>query len=432
MAAVTQAWTAVAKLRGKVQTQAGFWVAAREAFWIALEELRNHKLRSFLTLLGVVIATTTLIVVMSVVNGMNYYIATKIANLGANTFVVHQFRWAQSYDYYLKALRRNRPIRLEDYEYLRDTLSGYEAMSAIEPLQPQPEARYAGHSIDEVNLVGVTASHAYIGREKVSYGRYISEQDYRHSSKVCFVGQDIVDKLFPSVDPIGKEIVVGGQSFSVIGVAEKVGSAFGMSQDNFIMVPLGAFRNAFMPHLELLIFIKAPDSQHLAELQDEVRVAMRARRHVPYHDEDNFGINAAETLMSAWQSLTGPIFAVTIGVVAVFMVVGGIVIMNIMLATVTERTHEIGIRKSVGARRGDIMWQFLIEAGALAGIGGATGVLIAFGFSELINIFFTAKVPISAVIVGVALSTGVGLFFGIYPASRAARLDPIQALRAEK
>jgi len=432
MPVVTQTWAAVAKLRGKVRQRTGFWTAAREAFWIALEELRNHKLRSFLTLLGVVIATATLIVVMSVVNGMNVYIATKIANLGTNTFVLHQFKWAQGYESYLKALRRNRPIRMEDYDYLRDTLYGYEAISAIAQLQPEPEARYAGHSIDEVTLIGVTASHAYIGREKVAYGRYISDQDYRHNARVCFVGQDIVDKLFTGIDPIGKEIIVGGQSFSIVGVAEKVGSAFGVSQDNFVFIPLGTFRNLYMPHLELIVFIKAPDSQHLMELEDETRVLMRARRHVPYHEDDTFGINASETLMTAWKNLTGSIFAVTIGIVAVFMVVGGIVIMNIMLATVTERTHEIGIRKSVGAKRGDIMWQFLIEAAALAGLGGVIGVLLAYGVAHLVDIVFTAEVPVSAVIVGVSLSTLVGLFFGIYPARRAAGLDPIQALRAEK
>jgi putative ABC transport system permease protein len=225
--------------------------------------------------------------------------------------------------------------------------------------------------------------------------------------------------------------VVGGQSFSIIGVAEKVGSTFGISQDNFVFIPLGTFRNLFMPHLELIVFVKAPDSQHLRELEDEVRVIMRARRHVPYHEDDTFGINASDTLMSAWQNLTGSIFAVTIGIVAVFMVVGGIVIMNIMLATVTERTHEIGIRKSVGARRSDILWQFLIEAAALAGMGGLLGVLIAYGIARLVEAVFTAAVPLSAVIVGMTLSTLVGLFFGIYPARRAADLDPIQALRAE-
>jgi putative ABC transport system permease protein len=399
---------------------------------MALQELRNHKLRSFLTLLGIVIATTTLIVVMSVVNGMNVYIATKIANLGTNTFVLHQFKWAQGYDEFLKALRRNKPIRLEDYEFLQDRLVGYEALSAIAQLQPGPEARHGGHSIDEVNLIGVTASHAYIGREKVQSGRYLSDQDYRHNARVCFIGQDIVDKLFPSVDPIGKELAVGGQTFSIVGVAERVGSAFGVSQDNFVFVPLGAFRNLFMPHLELFVFVKAPDSQHLMELEDEVRVLMRARRHVPYHEDDTFGINASETLMSAWQNLTGSIFAVTIGVVAVFMVVGGIVIMNIMLATVTERTHEIGIRKSVGARRSDILWQFLIEAATLAALGGVMGVLLSYGIAWLVAVVFTAEVSLSAVIMGVTLSTLVGLFFGIYPARRAAALDPIQALRAEK
>ena len=419
-------------MQAEVQRRGSFWVPAREAFWLALEELRTHKLRSFLTLLGIVIATSTLIVVMSVVNGMNLYIATRIANLGTNTFVVHQFKWAQGYDAYLKALRHNRPIRLEEYEYLRDTLAGYQAISAIAQLSSGPEARYGGHVIDEVTLVGVTASHAYVGREKVALGRYISDQDYHHNTRVCFVGQDIVDKLFPSVDPLGKDVEVGGHNFTIVGVAEKVGSTFGVSQDNFVFIPLGTFRNLFMPNLSLAVYVKAPDSKHMMELEDEVRVLMRARRHIPYHDDDTFGVNASETLMSAWQNLTGTIFAVTIGLVAVFMVVGGIVIMNIMLATVTERTHEIGIRKSVGAKRRDILWQFLIESASLAGLGGLIGVLLSYGIAQLVALIFTAEVPTSAVVVGVTLSTVVGVFFGIYPARRAAALDPIQALRAEK
>ncbi len=287
-------------------------------------------------------------------------------------------------------------------------------------------------AISEVSLSGITASHAYIGREKVASGRYISDQDYRHNTQVCFIGQDIVEKLFPSVDPIGKELTVGGHNFTVVGVAEKIGSTFGVSEVNFVFIPLGTFRNLFMPNLELMVFVKAPDTQHMMELEDEVRVLMRARRHVPYNDDDTFGINASDTLMSAWKDLTGTIFAVTIGVVAVFMVVGGIVIMNIMLATVTERTHEIGIRKSVGAKRSDILWQFLIEAATLAGLGGAIGVVFSYALAWLVDLVFTAEVPTSAVIVGISLSTLVGVFFGIYPARRAAGLNPIQALRAEK
>jgi len=432
MGVLSQTRIAIATATSKPRQQTSVWVAVREAFWNALGELRSHKLRSFLTLLGVVIATTTLIVVMSVVNGMNLYIATKIANLGTNTFVLQQFKWAQGYDSYLKALRRNKPVRLEEYEYLREALPGYQAMSALAQLQQGPEARYQGHSIDEVTLQGITPSHVDIGREKALYGRYISDQDYRHNARVCFIGQDIVDKLLPGSDPIDKELLVGGQSFRIVGVADRVGSAFGISEDNFVFVPLSTFRNLFMPRLDLFVFIKAPDSKHMMELEDETEVLMRARRHIPYHDENTFGINASETLMNAWKNLTGSIFAVTIGVVAVFMVVGGIVIMNIMLATVTERTHEIGIRKSVGARRLDILWQFVIEAAALAFVGGAAGVLLAYLISWLVALVFTSSVPLSAVIVGITLSTLVGLFFGIYPAMRASALDPIQALRAEK
>ncbi len=407
------------------------WVTAREAFWVALEALRSHKLRSFLTLLGVVIATTTLIVVMSIVNGMNLYIADHIANLGANTFVLHQFKWAQGFDSYLNARRRNKPIRMEDYEFLSDSLHGYQQIGALAQLTPSPTARYKTQSIDEVDVNGVTPSFADIGREKVALGRYINETDYRHNARVCVIGQDLVEKLFPYTDPLDKEVLLGGIPFRVIGVMEKVGSTFGQSQDNFAMAPLTTFRGLWVTRPELMVFIKAPDAGHMLELEDEVRALMRVRRHVPYAGEDTFGINASDTLMSAWQNLTGTIFAVTIGIVAVFMVVGGIVIMNIMLASVTERTHEIGVRKSLGARRRDILWQFVIESGVMSCMGGVAGVLLATVIARLVNMVFTASVPLSAVIVGVTLSVVVGLFFGIYPASKAARLDPIEALRTE-
>ena len=201
------------------------------------------------------------------------------------------------------------------------------------------------------------------------------------------------EKLFPVTDPLDKEVSLAGIPFRVVGVAEKVGSILGQSADNFALVPLSTYRAIWMGRPELFVFVKAPDSQHMTELKDEVRALMRVRRHVPYHEDDPFGINASETIMSAWQSLTGTIFAVTIGLVAVFMVVGGIVIMNIMLASVTERTHEIGIRKSVGARRRDILWQFLIESGVMSSIGGITGVIFAVGIARLVDMVFAASVP---------------------------------------
>jgi len=410
-----------------------FWVTAREAFWIALDALRAHKLRSFLTLLGVVIATTTLIAVMSIVNGMNLYISERIANLGANVFIVHQWQWAQDYESWLKARRRNQPIRLEEYEFLRENLAGAKNIGAGSRMFGRFDARYQGRTLEEVDLTGNTPSMIDIGQEKVELGRYFTEADYQHSAMVCFIGMDLVDEFFPNVDPIGKEITVGGTPFNVIGVAAKIGSTLGMSQDKFIHIPLSTFQKVYMARPQLAVSVQAWDAQQMPVLEDRARALLRARRHIPYAEEDNFGINASDTLMSTWHRLTGAIFAVTIGIVAVFMVVGGIVIMNIMLASVSERTHEIGIRKSLGARRRDILWQFIIESSVMAGTGGLAGVFLALIISWLVNwLVFVSSVPTYAVVVGLVLSTAIGLFFGIYPASQAARLDPIEALRTEK
>ncbi len=407
------------------------WVTAREAFAVALEALHGHKLRSFLTLLGVVISTTTLIVVMSIVNGMNVYIAEHVANLGTNTFVLHQFQWAQGFDSYLQARRRNQPIRLDDFDYLQQNLQGYLHMGALAQPRPGPQARYQDRFIDEIALSAVTPGFIDVGREKVASGRYINDTDYVHKLRVCVIGQDLVEKLFPSTDPLDKEVTLSGIPFRVIGVMEKVGSTLGQSQDNFAFIPLTAYRAIWTPRPELLVFIKAPDNRHILELQDEVRALMRARRHTPYQEPDTFGINSADTLMSVWKNLTGTIFAVTIGLVAVFMVVGGIVIMNIMLANVTERTHEIGIRRSLGARRRDIICQFIVESAVMASAGGAAGVVLAAVIAQIVNRFFTASMPLSAILSGLLLSAAVGIFFGIYPAAKAARLDPIDALRME-
>jgi putative ABC transport system permease protein len=406
------------------------WITAREAFWIAIEALNAHKLRSFLTLLGVVIATTTLIVVMSVINGMNLYIADHIANLGVNTFIVTKFKWAQGFEYYLKARRRNRPIQLEDYRFLQEYLEGYKTIGASAGYGSRT-AHYENQTLYDVDLTGVTPSMIDIGQQKVNYGRYISETDFTHSAPVAFIGQDLVDKFFPNVDPIGKEIRVSERSFRVIGVAEKIGTTFGQSQDNFVIIPLTTFRRFFFSRPELNVSVQAWSAAQMIPLEDEARMLMRVRRHLTYQEDDTFGVNASETIMSLWQRLTGTIFAVTIGVVAVFMLVGGIVIMNIMLASVTDRTHEIGIRKSLGARRRDILMQFVIESAVMAGTGGVAGILFALVINMLVQRFITSTVPLSAIIVGVGLSVMVGLFFGIYPASKAARLDPIEALRAE-
>ncbi len=215
-------------------------------------------------------------------------------------------------------------------------------------------------------------------------------------------------------------------------MAERIGNTFGQSQDSFAIMPMTTYTKFFVPHpSDVNINIQAYDGEQMMILEDEVRGILRARRHLPYREDDNFGINASQTIMDLWNRLMGSIFAVTIGIVAVFMVVGGIVIMNIMLASVSERTHEIGIRKSLGARRRDILAQFVMESIVMSGVGGGIGVLIAFVVSAIVNRYWASSVPLRAVLVGLGLSTAVGLFFGIYPASQAAKLDPIEALRTE-
>ncbi|MGE5326139.1 MAG: ABC transporter permease [Deltaproteobacteria bacterium] len=430
MAVFSQADASLLRVKKPRGARSSLWVTAREAFWIGLDALRSHKLRSFLTLLGLVISTMTLIVVMSLVNGMNLYIAEHVANLGANVFIVHQFQWAQGDEAWLKARRRNKPIRMDDYQFLKENVPDFKMIGAQTWMRR--DVRFGGHNIEDVAVTGVTPSMINIGQAEVEYGHYISEADYAHSAPVCFIGQDLVTSFFPNVDPIGKEILVGGQPFQVVGVAKRIGTTFGQSQDNFLNIPLTAFAKEFMARPQLAVSIQAWSSAQMPQLEDEVRALMRARRHVPYSEDDTFGINAADTIMSAWNQLTGTIFGATIGIVAVFMVVGGIVIMNIMLASVTERTHEIGIRKSLGARRRDIMTQFVVESAVMASVGGLIGILIAVGISKLVDwLWWPSTVPTFAIVLGLGLSVMVGLFFGIYPASKASKLDPIEALRTE-
>ena len=233
------------------------------------------------------------------------------------------------------------------------------------------------------------------------------------------------------MDPLGKVVSINGLHFHVVGTARRIGATFGQSQDNFAIIPLTTLSKYFSQRPHVDISVQAFNDLHMMALEDEVRSLMRSRHHVPYKEDDDFGINASATLMGMWQQLTGSIFAVTIGIVAVFMVVGGIVIMNIMLASVTERTHEIGNRKSLGAKRRDILLQFIIESGVMAAVGGLMGIILSLLISKIVDVFFTSIVPLNAVLVGLSLSTTVGLFFGIYPASRAARLDPVEALRME-
>jgi putative ABC transport system permease protein len=289
--------------------------------------------------------------------------------------------------------------------------------------------------MQQVEMDGITANILSLSNIEVGNGRPISDEEVRRHAPVAFIGQDISEHFFSGQDPVGKTIRVDGVPYEVIGVAKAKGSVFGESQDKFVMVPVYSYFKTYGNglHNDVALFAKAIDPQHMSQAEDEVRMLLRAYRHLRPGQDDTFSMFGSDTLSTAWNNLTGAIAGMAFGVVSVFLVVGGIVIMNIMLAVVTERTHEIGIRKSVGARRQDILNQFLVESSVLAAIGGLIGVIIAYLLTVIVKNLtpLPMEMPLLAVFLGVGLSVIVGLFFGIYPARQAAKLDPIVALHAE-
>jgi len=410
---------------------AGAWVTFGETMKLALDSLRAHKLRSFLTLLGVILAVTTLVSVMSVIEGLNFYIADRVANLGANVLVIDRFGIITSEDQWVKAQKRPM-ITLEDFERFKEsaklpkTMTGYDRINA--------QTRNGDQIMENTAIVGVTANYAGLRGLNIANGRFLTQADDDHRSEVAFIGADLAQKFFPNVDPIGKTIRSETHTYEVVGVGAAIGSALGRSQDNYMLLPLGTFLKGWhRPNDSMAIFVQAPNEEEMQACEDEARMLFRAWHHLPYSDPDDFGILGSESIMSLWRELTGNLAKVAMALVSIFLVVGGIVIMNIMLASVTERTREIGIRRSLGARKHHILLQFLTESSLLAAVGGVIGILAAVSIEILVKkaFSFPMEMPISAVVISLVLSTRVGLFFGIFPAMRAAGLDPIEALRAD-
>jgi len=406
-------------------------VTTLETMRLALDSLRAHKLRSFLTLLGVILAVTTLVVVMSVVSGMNFYVADKIANLGANVFIVDRFGIITSNDAWVKAQKRPL-VTMEDYERLRDNMKTARGVAALD--DHPVEVRSGNERLTGTDVMGVSANYADVRSIGVAQGRFITQSDDDHRAEVVFIGSDVAAKFFPNVDPIGKTIRAETHEYRVIGVASAIGSAFGQSQDNFMIMPVHTFEKELHRQRDwIAVFVQAPSAEMMEATQDEARMLMRAWRHLPYDAPDNFAILGSDSIMKLWHDLTGTLAGAAVGLVSVFMVVGGIVIMNIMLASVTERTREIGIRRSLGARKKHILFQFMTESSVLAATGGMIGVLFAYLLVLLGR--STTSIPMEmqtgAVVTSLVISTLVGLFFGIFPAMRAAKLDPIEALRAD-
>jgi putative ABC transport system permease protein len=405
----------------------------REATFVAADSLRSSKLRSFLTLLGIILATTTLIAVMSVINGMDAYIAENVSNMGADGFRIVRMAFIGNWDpkKFLEFQRKNPQLRPEEFDFVKEraTLCRELGMAAGRGVK----VTYKGESVDSVGLQGGTPNYAVINNYTVEHGRFFTEVENQRRLYVAFIGNDLRTRFFPNVDPIGKTIEVEGRPFEVIGVSKAKGSVFGQSQDNFVTIPVETYFKIYSSRTGIAYIALAKDRTVLTQAMDEIRMLIRSFRHLRPKQDDTFAMISSDSLTAAWDQLTGAIAATAVAVVSVFMVVGGVVIMNIMLAVVTERTREIGIRKSVGARRRDILNQFLVESSMLAACGGLMGVTIAWLVAVLVRSFTPVpmRLPMTAIIIGVGLSTVVGLFFGIYPAQRAAKLDPIEALRAE-
>jgi putative ABC transport system permease protein len=414
----------------KFRLSASFWEAIR----IALDSLRKNKLRTFLTLLGIILATTTLIAVTALIHGMNLYIAEKVSNMGSDGFRVVRMAWFGPWDpkKFFAMQKRNPQIKPDEYAFVKDKAALLKDVGMM--ASRNARVSYKGESMLGVDIEGVTDNIPAINNVQVETGRSITYEEVRRHAPVAFVGNDVRTRFFEGRDPLGKFIEVEGNPYEVVGVAKSLGSVFGQSQDNFVMIPIESYFKTYGNRNGIRMIAKAIDQPRLMEAQDEVRVLLRSYRHLGPGQDDNFSIFASETIVSLWERLTATIAGMAIGIVSVFMVVGGIVIMNIMLAVVTERTHEIGIRKSLGARRADILNQYLVESSVLAGAGGLIGVAIAWLVAVTIRSLTSVPMalPWTSVLLGVGLSAVVGLFFGIYPARRASKLDPIEALRVER
>jgi len=401
----------------------------RDTVGLAFSALRAHKLRTALTLLGLVIGVTSLILVMTLIQGANVYVQSKIANLGTDIFQVSKVPLASTDFREVIRAKKHRDISFEDWRAVADRCSRCLGVGAQAEMLGRVKTEV--ESLPDVSIRGQTANMGWISTLDIEHGRFFTQSEQRAAAPVAVLGYGVAERLFKVGDPIGKKIRVAGAEFEVLGVAEEIGAILGQEQDKFVLIPIDAFEKLYGARHSLILHIKA--SRPIGATQDEVRLILRARRHAEPNAPDGFYFTTAQTYLDVWEDISSVFFLVLVLISSVASLVGGIVIMNITLVSVTERTKEIGLRRSVGARQRDIARQFLVEVLAQCLLGGLSGVALGFALALLIQQFtpFPASVQLWVALLGLGLASLIALIFGIYPALRAARLDPVVALRAE-
>ena len=402
-----------------------------EGVIIAIQSVWANKLRTILTLVGIIIGVTTLIAVVSVINGMNNYMTSTINSMGSNTFIIDRMGLITSEDEWLEARKRKR-ITLEDMRAVERYCSLCENVGGSTE-DHLVKVKYGADYLEDVYLSGITYNFLQVSDVEIDYGRPLNEIDEAHRASVCLVGPDVVKHLIKDGNALGKNIKVGRYYFRIVGVAKPRGSFMTINQDNWVIIPLTTHEKYFGRRRSITIYAKAVSMSVMQDAQDEARLIMRTRRKLEYDDKDDFSIMTTETFMELYNNLTATLWMVLVLISSISLIVGGIVIMNIMLVSVTERTREVGIRKAIGARRRDILWQFLVESVTLAAVGGGAGIALGIIFALIVDKAtpLPASVQLWAVLTGLAVASSVGIIFGLFPAVKAARLDPIESLRYE-